>query len=60
MLKFIIYTLSLLLAILAALLVVFCVIVFELVVTITTTIVNLFNTLRHGKHRVPEGTNTCL
>lgn len=60
MFKYIIYTLSLILALLATMIFVLCVILAEPVVLLTNKSVNLFNRIKHGKHRVPKGTNTCL
>jgi hypothetical protein len=60
MFKYIVYFISLILALLAALIVVLCVLLLESVVTLTTKSKNLFKRIKYGKHRVPEGTNTCL
>jgi hypothetical protein len=60
MFKHFVYSITLILAFLAALIVVLCVILIESVVTFIAKTKNLFKRIKYGKHRVPEGTNTCL
>lgn len=60
MFKYIIYTISLILALMATVIFVLCVLLLEAVVLITAKSINLFKGKKYGKHRVSQGPNDCL
>jgi hypothetical protein len=60
MLKYIIYTISLILTLMATLIFTLCVILLEAVVFIAAKSVNLFKAKKYGKHRVSQGLDDCL
>ena len=60
MLKYIIYTISLILALMATVIFVLCVLLLEAVVLIAAKSVNLFKGKKYGKHRVSQGHDDCL
>lgn len=60
MLKYIIYTISLILALMATMIFVLCVLLLEAVVLIAAKSINLFKNNKYGKHRVSQGNDDCL
>lgn len=60
MLKYIIYTISLILALMATVIFVLCVLLLEAVVLITAKSINLFKGKKYDKHRISQGPNDCL
>jgi hypothetical protein len=60
MFKYIIYTISTILAFMAAIIFVICVLLLEVVVFITAKFIHLFKGKKYGKHTVSKSNNDCI